>query len=357
MPLFYHSTNQLYRPAKAWLGLVAVLYFVGCKKEVVRPSAVFPYARPLVLNDTLLRAPFAPRSLSSAMIPVQPDSNLSVPFAPDFFKAAKHQETYLQRADVDRYPVRGIHKKELLQTVRLLQAGAYEPGALFRYFDYYEINTELKMDRVRITGYYTPTIEASKTQTGERSVPMLKWPKEDGNIPVPSPASIEAGALGGRGLELAWVSSKKELHNAQLQGSCVVQFPDGDTDFLGFGSSVRGDGGAYVFFKKIGKEVLGSGSFPLTAGFSAAIDPRFIPIGGTLLAELPVCDKAGNTIGYEYRIIFAQDRGGAIKTTKRMDLYCGIGKKGLDAAKRVNSYGRLWLLLPKRDIETLRPRK
>ena len=69
-----------------------------------------------------------------------------------------------------------------------------------------------------------------------------------------------------------------------------------------------------------------------------------------MLAELPVCDKAGNVVAHEYRIIFAQDRGGAIKTTKRMDLYCGIGKQGLDAAKRVNSYGRLWLILPKREF-------
>ncbi len=337
-------------PAVALFALLAGALFC-CQKTDKRAPVAFPFARPLAFNDTLLRAPFAPRSLSAAMIKVLPDSNLSVPFAPDFFKAAKHQEHYLLRADVDRYPVRGIHKKELLQTVRLLQAGAYEPGALFRYFDFYQINTELKQDRVRITGYYTPTIEAGKSSSGERPVPMLKWPKEDRNILVPSPAAIAAGALAGNNLELAWIGSRKELRNAQLQGSCMVQFPDGDTDFLGFGGSVRGDGGTYVFFKKIGKEVLGSGSFPLTAGFSAAIDPRFIPIGGTLLAELPVCDKAGNTIGYEYRIIFAQDRGGAIQTTKRMDLYSGIGKKGLDAAKRVNSYGRLWLLLPKREFD------
>lgn len=136
----------------------------------------------------------------------------------------------------------------------------------------------------------------------------------------------------------------------------MVQFPDGENIFLGFGGSVKGAGGTYVFFKKIGKDVLGSGSFPLTAGYSAAIDPKFIPLGASLLAELPVCDKNGNATCYDYRIIFAQDRGGAIKTTKRMDLYCGIGKEGLEAAKKVNNYGRLWLMLPKRPMAPIAPR-
>ena len=324
---------------------------MGQKDPPEVPPPPFPYVRPLVLNDTLLKAPVAPRQLSSSLIKVEPDSQLNVAFAPEMYQAMKYQEEYLSRRSVDRYPVRGIHKNELLKTVRLLQTSAFEPGALLKYFDYYQVNTELKNDRVRITGYYTPTIKAGRGPSAETPVPMLKWPKEDRDMPVPSPAAIEAGALNGYNLDLGWVSSRKELRNAQLQGSCIIQFPDGDVDFLGFGGSVRGDGGAYVFFKKMGKEVLGSGSFPLTAGYSAAIDPKFVPIGASLLAELPVCDKAGNVVDYEYRIIFAQDRGGAIQTTKRMDLYCGIGDKGLEAAKRVNSYGRLWLLLPKKDFK------
>ncbi len=70
-------------------------------------------------------------------------------------------------------------------------------------------------------------------------------------------------------------------------------------------------------------------------------------LGSTLLAELPDIDAAGRLKGYQYRIIFAQDRGGAIKTTKRIDLYCGMGQKGLQEARKINRFGRLWLLLPK----------
>ncbi|MCB9333361.1 MAG: hypothetical protein H6574_20045 [Lewinellaceae bacterium] len=95
------------------------------------------------------------------------------------------------------------------------------------------------------------------------------------------------------------------------------------------------------------EDVIGAGYFPLTAGYSVAVDPRYIPIGATLLAELPDMDAAGNLKGYTYRILFAQDRGGAILTTKRLDLYCGVGKQGLNEARKINGLGRLWVLLPK----------
>jgi Membrane-bound lytic murein transglycosylase len=56
-------------------------------------------------------------------------------------------------------------------------------------------------------------------------------------------------------------------------------------------------------------EVVGAGFFPLTAGYSVAVDPQYIPLGATLLAELPDVDEKGRLRGYTYRILFAQDRG------------------------------------------------
>lgn len=330
-----------------WL-LLSTLLWWHCEPPPPPPKVTFLPAKPLVYCDSILRIPPPPRQLSVNMIPAPADTQLQVPFDRDMLLALKRQSNYLKDKNPSAAPAKGMRNDELLHTLRLIQAGAMEPGGgLQRYFEYYQLNTEYKLDKVRITGYYTPTIDASRERSAEYPVPVLRWPKDDG-IPVPSPAAIKAGALGGRGLEIAWLKSQKELENAQLQGSCLLQFPDGQHIFLGFGGSVKGAGGSYVFFKKIGQEVLGAGSFPLTAGYSAAIDPAVVPIGGALLAELPICDKKGNATCYEYKIIFAQDRGGAIKTTKRLDLYCGIGKKGLEAAKRVNNYGRLWLLLPKR---------
>jgi membrane-bound lytic murein transglycosylase A len=285
------------------------------------------------------------RYLSSSVLhPHGPDTIPYLSFDPMMLQAMYEQANYLRRSDTPARGASGITKAEMLRTVELLQSvQLLDPNVLLTTFDFYSINTDLNKDRVRVTGYYTPLIKASRTQAPDFQYPMLAMPESD----VPSPAAIDAGALAGRGLELAWLSSRKELSNAQLQGSCLVEFPDGKREHFGFGGSRRGDGGAYVFFKRVDDKVLGAGFFPLTAGYSVAVDTRYIPIGSTLLAELPNIDAAGRLRGYIYRIVFAQDKGGAIKTTKRIDLYCGMGQKGLQEARKINRFGRLWLLLPK----------
>ncbi len=274
-----------------------------------------------------------------------PDTLPYLPYDADMLQAMYEQTNYLKRSDVKDYPVRGISKDEMLRTLELLQqCQVLQPEALIDRFDFYAVQTDLRDDRVRITGYYTPIIPASRVRTHEFSVPILRRPEGR----VPSPAAIEAGALEGKGLELAWIRSKRELADAQLQGSCWVEYTDGKREHFGFGGSVKGHGGKYVFFTRMSsQDVVGSGFFPLTPGYSVAVDPQYIPLGATLLAELPDVDENGTLKGYTYRILFAQDRGGAILTTKRLDLYSGIGKKGLQEARKINGYGRLWLLLPK----------
>jgi membrane-bound lytic murein transglycosylase A len=280
----------------------------------------------------------------SVMYHTVPDTMPSIAFDPAMTQAMYEQMKYLYRPQVPRVAASGITKAEMLRTIELLQGTqAMHPTVMQEKFDFYQLNTDLKDDRVRMTGYYTPLIKATRERDAEHQYPILRRPKSN----VPSPEAIDAGALQGQGLEMAWLSSRKELSNAQLQGSCLVEFPDGERQHFGFGGSVRGKGGNYVFFVPVDKQVLGCGTFPLTPGYSVAVDPRFIPIGSTLLAELPDLDVAGNLKGYKYRVIFAQDRGGAILTTKRMDLYCGVGQKGLAEARKINRFGRLWLLLPK----------
>jgi len=286
------------------------------------------------------------RLSTKVLLPGGPDTLPYMTFDPQMLKAMYEQANYLRRSDVPSKGASGIGKDEMLQTVELLQnIQLLDPNVMLTTFDFYGINTDHRNDRVRMTGYYTPVIKASKVRTDEFSVPMLRRP--DSNVP---PAEfIEGGALNGRGLELAWLRSKKELANAQLQGNCLVEFSDGSRQHFGFGGSVkRSKGkGRYVFFTPVDEQVLGCGFFPITAGYSVAVDPRYIPIGSTLLAELPNIDAKGKLQGYTYRIIFAQDRGGAILTTGRMDLYCGVGQKGLQEARKINRYGRLWLMLPK----------
>jgi membrane-bound lytic murein transglycosylase A len=290
-------------------------------------------------------APIGPRKVASkVLVKSMPDTTPYLTYDPDMLQALYEQDNYLSRRDIKAYGASGIQKAEMQRTLDLLQGlNLLEPTVLLTTFDFYRVRTDLRNDRVRMTGYYTPVVKASRTQTPEFSVPMLKDPVDD----IPSPAAIRAGALSGRGLELAWVRSEKELKNAQLQGNCLVEFPDGQRKYFGFARSVRSHGSSYVFFKEVDNQVLGAGAFPLTARYSVAVDLKYIPLGATLLAELPDLDPAGRLKGYTYRILFAQDRGGAILTTKRLDLYCGIGQKGLQEARKINGFGRLWVMLPK----------
>jgi membrane-bound lytic murein transglycosylase A len=295
----------------------------------------------------LAASPAARSHLSThVLLPVNPDTLPVLSFDPQMLQALYEQANYLERRDTRDKRTSGIGKHDMLGTVRRLQElQLNDPRVFLESFDFYRVNTSLKSDRVRVTGYYTPVLEVSPVRTAEFQFPLLRRPAGEGRLPAPS--AIRGGALDGQGLELAWVRTEKELKNAQLQGSCLIEFPDGTRHHLGFGGSVRGRGGAYVFFKTVDDEVLGAGAFPLTAGYSVAVDPRYIPIGSTLLAELPDLAPNGRLKGYKYRVLFAQDRGGAILTTKRIDLYCGVGKQGLKEAHKINGHGRLWLMLPK----------
>jgi membrane-bound lytic murein transglycosylase A len=340
--VFHACQNLPATPAHA-SAAAAVDTLAGMRRDMapVKPPTTLP--REVELNHET--AAVSTRKVSSkVLIPGIPDTMPYIPFDPAMLQALYEQTNYLTRPENKVHPASGITREEMRKTVELLQGvQLLDPHVLVNTFDFYQINTDLKSDRVRITGYYTPLVKASYERTPEFTYPMLKKPASG----APSPAAIEKGALAGENLELAWLSSRKELKNAQLQGSCLLEFPDGKRQHFGFGGSVKGAGGTYVFFTKVDENVLGAGFFPLTAGYSVAVDPRCIPIGSTLFAELPDLDAAGHLKGYTYRILFAQDRGGAIQSTKRLDLYCGVGQKGLQEARRINRFGRLWVMLPK----------
>ncbi|MFN0035725.1 MAG: MltA domain-containing protein [Saprospiraceae bacterium] len=335
----------------ALLAACLALMWATCGKANGRaegPTTVpeMPPAGDTAVIAEMPAAPLGPRMVSSkVLIKGIPDTTPYLTFEPDLLQAMYEQANYLRRRDVKERGASGIQKAEMQRTIELLQGlNLLDPSVLLTTFDFYKVNTDLRNDRVRMTGYYTPVIKASRVQTPEFRVPMLKNPKSD----IPNPAAIWAGAMAGRDLELAWLRTEKEVRNAQLQGNCLVEFTNGKRKHFGFGGSVKGKGGAYIFFTEVDDQVLGAGTFPLTARYSIAVDLKYIPLGATLLAELPDLDASGRLKGYTYRILFAQDRGGAILTTKRLDLYCGIGQKGLQEARKINGFGRLWVMLPKR---------
>ncbi len=332
--------------------LVACIVMIRAGRASVKPTVagVVTFPHFAAAGDTVVVADIPEEKIgkrkvsSKVLIQAVPDTLPYLSFDPGLLQAMYEQANYLRRRDIPRFGSSGINRGEMLKTVEMLQrVNLLDPSVLMSTFDFYRVNTDLHSDRVRMTGYYSPIIKASREKTPEFPCPMYSRPESR----TPSPAAIEAGALHGRGLELAWLPSRKELRNAQLQGNCLIEFPDGNRQHFGFGGSVKGVGGSYVFFTKVDRQVLGAGSFPVTPGYSVAVDLRYIPLGATLLAELPDLDAAGRLKGYTYRILFAQDRGGGILTTKRLDLYCGVGQRGLQEARKINGFGRLWVLLPK----------
>lgn len=288
------------------------------------------------------------RVVSSVFLPVPPDSLPDLTLDAAMQQALDEQLSYLRRPDAKKANFRGLRRLDLIETLQRLRGETQlDREALERNFDFLKVDTDLKQDRVRMTGYYTPVVRASHVREGNFKYAFYRKPASGAY----GPNDIWAGALEGQGLELGWVEDKRLVENAQLQGSVLLEFEDGRREFLGFGGVSRGSGGAYVYFQKVDNTVLGAGSFPMTAGYSIAIDTRFVPIGATLLAELPDLDRSGRLKGYTYRVLFAQDRGGAIKTTKRIDIYCGVGEQALTEAHKINGHGRLWLMLPKRSDE------
>ncbi|MGB0984978.1 MAG: MltA domain-containing protein [Saprospiraceae bacterium] len=246
-------------------------------------------------------------------------------------------------------------------------------------FDTYILKGRNGKGNVKFTGYFSPIIEVSKTQTTDFQHPIYARP-DDLEV-IPTRSEILNGALKGQGLELAWAKSSKDIRNLQLQGSGYAKYSDGSVEYLAYGGnnartrkntyraekvSMSGNSGkkskentnvspkpqnvrpGYTFFERSQKsKPMGAGSVHLTPEISVAVDSRLIPLGACLLAEFPVIDEKGRLLHHEYKIILAQDTGGAIKGAGHLDFYTGIGIAAEHKARYMSHYGRVWILMPK----------
>jgi membrane-bound lytic murein transglycosylase A len=107
----------------------------------------------------------------------------------------------------------------------------------------------------RLTGYYEPVLEGSRTPEGPFRIPVYRRPPDlvnlvreeergalagggltharkiaDGIEPYATRADIEDGAaLEGQGLELLWLADPVDTFFMHIQGSGRIRFPDGST--------------------------------------------------------------------------------------------------------------------------------
>jgi membrane-bound lytic murein transglycosylase A len=106
---------------------------------------------------------------------------------------------------------------------------------------------------------------------------------------------------------------------------------------------------SYTFFKPKNQLPTGAAGAALRQQISIAVDKKHIPLGSCLLAAVPVFDDSlDRVVRHDYHLLLAQDVGGAIKGTGHIDWYQGIGKEAQRKAERINHYGQLWILMPKR---------
>ena len=181
---------------------------------------------------------------------------------------------------------------------------------------------------------------------------------------------------------LAWVADAVELFFLQIQGSGLVEFSPGERIRLGFAEqnghpyrslgrylvdrgelkleqasmqSIKAwgasnpDNASYVFFRELPAPSSpqdgppGALGAPLTPGYSAAIDPRYVPLGAPvfLATTYPLSSKPLE------RLVMAQDTGGAIRGAIRADFFWGTGDEAGAQAGRMRQQGKMWILWPK----------
>ena len=258
------------------------------------------------------------------------------------------------------------------------------------------------------TGYYEAELHGSLTPDDHFKVPLYRRPNDlvsvdlgqfrpslkgeriagkvsNGKlVPYATRSEIEAGALAGHGLELAWVDDPVDAFFLAVQGSGRVILPDGQVMRVGYdgengqpyvtigrvlasqgvpadqitmpflrrwiadhgpdGTALMDKNPSYIFFRQLkGDGPMGAEGVALTPGRSAAVDRGFVPLG------LPFWVDTSDPVepsGRLQRLFVAQDVGGAIRGPVRADLFFGYGPEAANHAGLMKGKGSSWLLLP-----------
>ncbi len=251
-----------------------------------------------------------------------------------------------------------------------------------QFFELFFLPVSIGSPPALFTGYYEPEFAGSPVRTPRFAWPIYRRPPElrDGEEFL-SRATIDNGALRGRGLEIAWLDDPVDVYFLQVQGSGRIKMPDGRTLRVGYagrnGFEYRSVGqemvrrgthtidqvsaqeiaryvraGAsdllsinpsYVFFREIDlapdRGPIGAMTRSITPMRSVAIDPAFTPLG----APVWIDKQGANPIR---SLMIAQDTGGAIKGAQRADIFYGTGPAAGDAAGVIKDGGRMVVLLP-----------
>lgn len=261
-----------------------------------------------------------------------------------------------------------------------------------------------------VTGYYVPDLRGSRQQSPDYPYPLYRRPDDllvidlseaypelakyrlrgrldEGRVlPYWDRAAIDGNRLPLAGHELFWVEDPVELFFLHIQGSGRILFEDGSRSMVNYAgqnghpyrsvsewlikrgimsrdemsmqnikawardnpsqvNDLLNTNPSYIFFREAPgdpESPPGALGVPLTPGRSVAVDRRYIPMGAPvfLATTWPNSDRP------LYRLMMAQDTGGAIKGPVRADFFWGMGDGAGIEAGRMKQPLKMWVLLP-----------
>jgi membrane-bound lytic murein transglycosylase A len=274
----------------------------------------------------------------------------------------------------------------------------------------YEVYESVGWDmngEVLFTAYCEPIYEGSLTPTARFKYPIYRRPAElesdetgdhsfwvspDGSRrPAPSRAELTR-MLQGRGLELVYLDNPFDAYVVQVQGSARFHLTDGRELRVGY----AGDNGheyspvwqplvssgkikkedvslrklrdyfrahptevegaiasnpRYVFFTDRQGPAVGCLNVPVTPWHTIATDRNrkddVFPRAGVAFVKTKIPPKPGSPASEYAGFVCDQDRGGAIRSAGRADLFLGTGDQAESLAGQTKSEGRLYYVFLK----------
>lgn len=333
-----------------------------------------------------LRLPHDPILLST--LPGWPNRLTADPVS--FYTACQRSLAGLQHAKIPRVaPFAAAPVSALLATlVQDLASLPADTATVRAWCEQHLLAWPLAPDTpTRMTGYYEPVIDAAEAPSDHFPAPIWRLPPQDTPTPLPVRAAITAGALAG--LELAWLPDRIEAFFLEIQGSGVLQLPDGRQRrvnyagsnghrYVAIGTALLRSGAipraemsmdaikrwlyahpdeadrvmhlnpAQVFFRWVDADgPIGTWGVPLTAGHAVAVDPAHTPLGAPVWLAPTTPTPALPAPLPAPRLVLAQDTGGAIKGPGRIDLYLGTSAAAGRQAGALDTQIHAWMLLPR----------
>ncbi|MCL2339093.1 MAG: MltA domain-containing protein [Proteobacteria bacterium] len=245
------------------------------------------------------------------------------------------------------------------------------------HFQPYKVYNDDGGTKGTFTGYYSPVVNACRTQTARCSAPVMDTPTDGRNYKGVDSKTIVKNRIG---RVIYWINPI----DLQDMGSATLILEDGtrvklnvastnDLPFNGIGGqlmkrgirppdgygmkSVRAylkqnpalgqelvdNNPRYVYYRESPNlDVIGTMGIPISKIRTIAVDTGIYTLGMPMFIDTYLSDNSKFQ-----RLMIAQDTGGAIKGWIRADIFFGVGDNAFEYAQGQYSSGEMYLLMPK----------